>query len=316
MKPRILIIKHGSLGDLLIAEGAIRDICEHHHGDDITVLTGPAYRRIFQRYPYVQHVLVDPRSPRWRIDRLFWLWREVQFSSYDIIYDLQKSSRTAFYRRLFAPRSAWSGSAPGSTIPFELPPQPHTLQEGYRAQLQAADVPVRFTLQPDLSWMIDDVSTILRDAGVDGPYVVLLPGASTRHAHKCWPHYAELANALLDKGLRVVTVPGPDDLAVCRGMPGTMLTGPGPFLDFFGLAGVLAGAAFVVGNDSGPTHMAALLGTPGVAFFGGSGRKYMRNMQRRNFSCLYSDNIADITVDEVLAAEVQKGSVTNDNHLQ
>jgi ADP-heptose:LPS heptosyltransferase len=82
-------------------------------------------------------------------------------------------------------------------------------------------------------------------------------------------------------------------------MPGTMLTGPGEFLDFFQLAGVLRRAAFVVGNDSGPTHMAAHLGTPGVALFGAGGRKYMRNMERGRFSCLYGERIGDITVGEV-----------------
>jgi ADP-heptose:LPS heptosyltransferase len=300
MKRRILIIKHGSFGDLLIAEGAMRDIANHHAGDEIAVLTGPAYRRIFERCPYVQHVLVDARCPRWRIDLLYQLWQTVRFDRFDIIYDLQKSSRTAFYRRLLAPRAVWSGSAPGSTLPFVKPPQPHTLQDEYTAQLEAAGVPVHFTPRPDLSWMVDDVSEVLCEAGVGKHYTVLLPGASARHAHKCWPHYAELARRLLAAGHLVVTVPGPDDLAVCQSMPGIMLTGRGPYLDFFGLAGVLRGAAFVVGNDSGPTHLAALLGTPGAALFGAGGQKYMRNMQRGPFTCLYREDIGAIPVEEVI----------------
>jgi ADP-heptose:LPS heptosyltransferase len=299
MGRRVLIIKLGSFGDVLIAEGAIRDICEHHAGDEITVLTGPAFRRLFARNPRVQHVLTDPRAPRWRLDRLFRLNRSVRFDSFDIVYDLQKSSRTNFYHRLFVRRAAWSGIAPGCSLPFTLPDRQLTLQEEYAIQLEAAGVPVRHTGTPDLSWMLDDVSALLREAGVGDPYVVLLPGASARHAHKCWPHYAELGRRLLEEGIPVVTVPGPADLELCRTMPGTMLTGPGEFLDFFQLAGVLRRAAFVVGNDSGPTHMAAHLGTPGVALFGAGGRKYMRNMERGRFSCLYGERIGDITVGEV-----------------
>jgi ADP-heptose:LPS heptosyltransferase len=299
MGRRVLIIKLGSFGDILIAEGAIRDICEHHAGDDISVLTGPAFRKLFARNPYVQHVLTDPRAPRWRLDRLYRLNRSVRFDSFDIIYDLQKSSRTNFYHRLFVRRAAWSGIAPGCSLPFTLPDRQLTLQDEYAIQLEAAGVPVRHTGGPDLSWMVDDVSAVLHEAGVREPYVVLLPGASVRHAHKCWPHYAELGRRLLAEGIRVVTVPGPADLALCRAMPGTMLTGPGGFLDFFQLAGVLRGAAFVVGNDSGPTHMAAHLGTPGVALFGAGGRKYMRNMERGRFTCRYGESIGDITVDEI-----------------
>lgn len=301
MGRRILIIKLGAFGDLLIADGAIRDICEHHAGDEITVLTGPAYRKLYARHPLVRQVLVDPRAPRWRLDRLYRLNRTVGFDGFDIIYDLQKSARTAFYYRLFVRRAAWSGIVRGCSLPFSLPDTPLTLQEEYAIQLQAAGVPVRFTGSPDLTWMVEDVGAVLAAAGIGARYVVLLPGASARHAHKCWPHYAQLGRRLLAAGYPVVTVPGPADLELCRSMPGTMLTGSGAFLDFFQLAGVLGGAAFVAGNDSGPTHLAAHLGTPGVALFGAGGRKYMRNMQRGNFTCLYREDIADIPVEEVAA---------------
>lgn len=301
MSKRILVIKLGSFGDLLIAEGAVRDICNHHAGEEVSVLTGPAYRKIFERCPYVQHVLVDPRAPRWRLDRMYKLNKTVGFDGFDIIYDLQKSARTGFYYRLFIRQAAWSGIASGCSLPFTLPRRRLTLQEEYRVQLEAAGVPVQFTAKPDLSWMVDNVGSVLEDAGITGRYVVLLPGASTRHAHKCWPHYAELGNRLLSEGYQVVTVPGPEDLELCRTLPGIMLTGKGAYLDFFQLAGVLKGAAFVVGNDSGPTHMAAHLDTPGVALLGAGGEKYMHNMQRGNFSCLYSENIGDVPVEEVTA---------------
>ncbi len=274
-----------------------------------TVLTGPAYRKIFERNPHVQHVLVDARAPRWRLDRIYRLNQAVRFDSFDIIYDLQKSARTCSYFRLFVRRAAWSGNAKGCSLPFTLPDRPQTLQEDYCVQLEAAGVPVHFTTRPDLSWMVEDVSAVLGDAGISDRYVVLLPGASSRHAHKCWPHYAELGRRLITEGYQVVTVPGPADLELCRSMPGTMLTGSGAFLDFFQLAGVLKGASFVVGNDSGPTHMAAHLEVPGVALFGAGGEKYMRNMQRGNFICLYGNSIGDITVDEVAALVAQHVSV-------
>ncbi|MEZ5541534.1 MAG: glycosyltransferase family 9 protein [Pseudomonadota bacterium] len=312
MGRRILIIKLGAFGDLLLADGAIRDICAHHAGDAITILTGPAYRKLYARHPLVQQVLVDPRAPRWRLDRLYRLNRTVAFDTFDIIYDLQKSARTGFYFRLFVRRAAWSGRVRGCALPFTLPERPLTLQEEYAIQLEAAGVPVRYTGSPDLAWMVDDVAAVLAAAGVGDRYVVLLPGASARHAHKCWPHYAELGCQLLAAGYPVVTVPGPADLALCRTMPGTMLTGTGPYLDYFQLAGVLRGAAFVVGNDSGPTHLAALLGTPGVALFGAGGKQYQRNMQRGRFACLYSERIGDITAAEVgarVAAELRGAAV-------
>ena len=39
----ILIIKHGSLGDIAQACGAIQDICENHKDDEIQLLTNKRY---------------------------------------------------------------------------------------------------------------------------------------------------------------------------------------------------------------------------------------------------------------------------------
>lgn len=299
---RVLIIKHGSFGDIIVASGAIQDIRNHHPDAEISVLTGPAYCNLFQRCPLVDRVLVDAREPRWRLDLLLKLCCSVRFDSFDMIYDLQKSARTAFYRRWFAQRAGWSGKAPGCSHPYVIPP-PGTMtgQQEFALQLQAASVPVRFTTNPDVSWMAADVSDVLVTAGVSSRYIVLLPGASARHAHKCWPAYAALAEQLIAAGYCVVTAPGPADMEVCRTVPGVMLVGSGEYLDYFQLAGVLRGAAFVVGNDSGPTHLAAHLGVAGLALFGSGTSRYVGNMQRRNFTCLVQEQIADIRVDEVFA---------------
>jgi ADP-heptose:LPS heptosyltransferase len=300
MASRILIIKQGSFGDIIVASGAVQDICNYHRNDEITVLTGPAYRKIFERMPSVDHTLPDAREPRWRLDLVYRLYRRVGFDGFDMIYDLQKTSRTNFYHHWFVKRAAWSGRADGCSHPYDVPEfGAMSGQAEFALQLQAAGVPVKYTTEPNLSWFVEDVSGVLRNAGVTRPYVVLMPGASVRHAHRCWPHYAGLAEAIIAAGVDVVTVPGPAELELCKTMPGIALTGEGEYLDFFQLAGVLNGAAFAVGNDSGQTHLAAHLGVHGLAVYGPITR-YMNNMKRRNFSCLARENIADIRVDEVM----------------
>ena len=135
-------------------------------------------------------------------------------------------------------------------------------------QLNDAGVAVRSTLHPDISWMCDDVQETLAKAGVAPPYFAFIPGSSRRHPQKRWPFYADLAQQLIAKGHQVVTAPGPDELETAHAMPGIVLKGPRGFLNWFELAGVLKDAAFVVGNDTGPSHMAAHLGVPGLALFG------------------------------------------------
>ena len=45
----ILIIKHGSLGDIAQASGVIQDIYENHKGDNIYILTTKPYLEILNK---------------------------------------------------------------------------------------------------------------------------------------------------------------------------------------------------------------------------------------------------------------------------
>ncbi|HYI69090.1 MAG TPA: glycosyltransferase family 9 protein [Skermanella sp.] len=302
MTEEILIIKLGALGDLFQSEGALHDIRLHHPAARITLLTGPAYRKLMERCPWIDAVETDPRAPRWRLDRMLDLRRRLTAKPYSMVYDLQNVSRTAFYRRWFLPRTPWSGTAPGCSHPHRAPnPKSIPSLERLAGQLSDAGVPVRHTPAPDLAWAADDVKPILDDAGVAVPYVVLLPGSSARLPQKRWPDYAALAERLIAKGMTVVTVPGPEELDLCRTIPGTTLTG-GRWLNFFQLAGVLAGARLAVGNDSGPTHLSAHLGRPTIALFGSHMAAHLTGIDRPNVTCLEVRDLKDLDVDRVEAA--------------
>ena len=49
----ILIIKHGSLGDIAQACGAIQDISENHPENQIHILTTQPYFELFKKNPLV-----------------------------------------------------------------------------------------------------------------------------------------------------------------------------------------------------------------------------------------------------------------------
>jgi ADP-heptose:LPS heptosyltransferase len=315
MTEDILIIKLGALGDLFQSEGALHDIRLHHPTARITLLTGPAYRKLMERCPWIDAVETDPRAPRWRLDRMLDLRRHLTAKPYSMVYDLQNVSRTAFYRRWFLPRTPWSGTAPGCSHPHRAAnPKRIPSLERLAGQLSDAGVPVNHTFRPDLTWVADDVSEILAQAGVVAPYVVLLPGSSARLPHKRWPGYVALAERLIARGTRVVTVPGPEELDLCRTIPGTMLTGTGvtdgSWLNFFQLAGVLAGARLAVGNDSGPTHLSAHLGRPTVALFGSHMAARLTGIDRPNVTCLEVPNLKDLDVDRVAAVVQDRLSMT------
>jgi ADP-heptose:LPS heptosyltransferase len=148
--------------------------------------------------------------------------------------------------------------------------------------------------------MCADVEAVLAGHGLSPGYVVLIPGCAARHPHKRWPHYAALAEHLLTRGHRVVTVPGPDELALARTIPGDCLLGPQGWLDWFQLAGVLRHAGFVIGNDTGPSHLAACLGRPGLALFGPHSSVERTGIRRGAFDAIEVPDLAALPVERVL----------------
>ncbi|MBE0583474.1 MAG: glycosyltransferase family 9 protein, partial [Desulfofustis sp.] len=82
----ILVIKLGALGDLVQADGALRDIREHHQHELITVMTTPPYRRYLERCPWVDQVFIDPRVSRFNLAGMLDLRKRLQAIRIDSVY--------------------------------------------------------------------------------------------------------------------------------------------------------------------------------------------------------------------------------------
>ena len=97
----ILIIKHGSLGDIAQACGAIQDISENYPDDQIHLLTTKPYYDLFKKNPNISNVILDKRLSRLNLIYLYLLMKEIKKYSFSKVFDLQNSSRTSFYKKKF-----------------------------------------------------------------------------------------------------------------------------------------------------------------------------------------------------------------------
>ena len=116
----ILIIKHGSLGDIAQASGAIQDIFENHDNDQIYLLTTKPYLDLFKKSPYIHDVILDKRLSRFNLIYLYSLMKSIKKLNFQKVFDLQNSSRTKFYQRILFPNSnlnKWSSS--DTTLPTD-----------------------------------------------------------------------------------------------------------------------------------------------------------------------------------------------------
>ena len=74
----ILIIKHGSLGDIAQASGAIQDIFENHKNDKLYLLTTKPYLELFEKNPFIHEVIIDKRLSRFNLIYLFTLMKKIK----------------------------------------------------------------------------------------------------------------------------------------------------------------------------------------------------------------------------------------------
>ena len=294
----ILVIKLSALGDLVQADGAMRDIRAYHDGDRITAMTTPPYRKFMVKCPWVDEILVDKRSPRYHLLQMVRLRRELSKKRFDRVYDLQQVGRTRFYCRWLFPRTRWLGDVSGCWCYLERG-KGQCAQDHFAAHLKKAGIGVKHTLHSDVSWMADDVTELLDNEKLEPGYVLLIPGASADHPEKRWPYYRELAHFLIKKGFQTVTVPGPGEMDLCMEIPGKMLAPPGSFYDFFTLAGIAAKAGFVVGNDTGPTHIAAHTGRRGLALFSSHALPETTGIQHTGFSIMQSADLRTLAAESV-----------------
>ncbi|WP_148715389.1 glycosyltransferase family 9 protein [Chitinolyticbacter meiyuanensis] len=101
-------------------------------------------------------------------------------------------------------------------------------------------------------------------------YVCLHPGA--RDPQRRWParRFAEIGDALADRGLTVVLTGSeqerPLTAAVAEAMRSPALDTASP-LSFGAMAQLMQGARLVVSNDTGTSHLAAALALPSVVIF-------------------------------------------------
>ena len=109
------------------------------------------------------------------------------------------------------------------------------------------------------------------------PYVVIHPAALMDTKRWAPERFAQVARKLRDREFTVVLTCGPgEELVVgevAKQVPSTtMMLG----LTIPKLAALIRGARLYIGNDSGPMHLAAAVGTPTVAIWGSSDSRRWR----------------------------------------
>jgi ADP-heptose:LPS heptosyltransferase len=288
---RVLVIKFWGLGSLQLLTPAAAVLRRRRPGAEIALLTLAANRPCAERLGVFDRVLVlDVEGAGWPelFRRIAALVLRLRRGAFDEVYDFEFFTRFSAVisvltgaRRLagFASTRVWRGGFHDERVPFNrywhVARNFRVLAGGEDGRsVTAADLaPVRIEPEDERA-----LEALLARRGLDPahPIAVLNPNAGTLSLERRWPpaRFGELARRLTaEERLRVVLIGTAGEREYTAGAARAAGTEHPP-LDLAGeltlgmLAALLARAALVVTNDSGPMHLAAALGAPTIGLFG------------------------------------------------
>ena len=308
----ILIIKHGSLGDIAQACGAIQDIFENHKNSQIYLLTTNPYFELFKKNPFINEVILDKRLSRFNLIYLFSLMSKLKKYNFIKVYDLQNSSRTKFYKTILFPNSnleKWSSSE--TTLPKGINKDEFdkkSVLERFDHQLKTSGLTTKNTMKPDFNWSCSKINEIKEKYNLK-KYILLFPFCSPHLTSKKWPYYNELINLIKKKfkdEYKILVAPGPQEIDEAKSINAISVVNDKKVLDISQLSSLIKDSNFIIANDTGPAHMAAHLGSKGLTLFGSHTTAYKVSIERENFKPIQVENLNKLSPEKVLEYIIEK----------
>ena len=297
----ILIIKHGSLGDIIQISGALRDIREKHNNDRIFILTTMPYVDLLSRCPFVNGVVIDRRLPRWDLFYLFKLKKMIKKYNFEYAYDLQNSSRTSFYKRYLFSIPNWNSTETALKMGTKKSDfNNESVLERFKIQLESSNIKTNYTLKPDFSWACADINQIVNKY-FGKKFILIFPFCSLKLSHKKWPYFNELVKIIKEKNsnFEIVIAPGPNEIDEAKKIEAILITNKDKPLTIIELAGLIKKSSFVIANDTGPAHMAAHLDKSGVVLFGYHTTAKKVSIETNKFKAISVENLNKLSAVEV-----------------
>ena len=301
----ILIIKHGSLGDIAQASGAIQDISENHKEDQIHLLTTKPYFELFKKNPFIHNVILDKRLSRFNLIYLYLLMKTLKKLNIKKVYDLQNSSRTKFYKNILLPKSnynKWSSSE--TTLPTNISKEvfdKNSVLYRFEHQLKTSSLNTLNVMRPDFSWSCTNIENIKRDNQLK-EYILLFPFCSAHLDIKKWPYYNELIKLIKNKfndRYKIIVAPGPNEINDAKNIHATSILDQNKALNISQLSTLIKESSFVIANDTGPAHMSAHLGVKGLTLFGKHTTAFKVSIERENFKAIQVDDLYKLSEEKV-----------------
>ena len=294
---KILVIKHGSLGDIVFALEPILAIQKKFNNAVIDLVTEEKFIPFFKKMNMFHQFLIDNRKDFFATLGLI---KKIIFGKYDLVIDLQNSKRTNLYHffiKIFS-KAKINGSRSNVHERYIIPPQgTESPTQGLLNQLQLLGIE---EINPNFSWLENNHHDLDFDKK---DIVMVIPGVSQSGKYKQWApnKFQEICSFLEAKGFHICLVGTKHDndaikpiLDNCTNIINLIDKSPPDVI-----YSVANKCKLIISNDTGPGHIASLsrVNTLWLALDNPITKANLSF--RKNSHLVLKSSMEDLSVDEV-----------------
>ena len=231
--------------------------------------------------------------------------RKIKKLNISKVYDLQNSTRTKFYQRILFPKSKYSlWSSTETTLPEGKTKDEFdnfSVLSRFDHQLKTSGINTKHTMFPNFLWACSDISKIKHEHNLKN-YIVLFPFCSSHLLQKKWPYFNELIDLIKKKyqnSYDILVAPGPSEINDAKEINANCILNNKKALNISELASLIKDSSLVVGNDTGPSHMAAHLNVKGLTLFGSHTTAHKVSIERENFKAIQVSDLKKLSPEKV-----------------
>ncbi len=292
----ILIIRLSAIGDVINALPSLRLLRSQFPNSKITWLVEDRASEILRDHPDVNEVIIYPRK-KWQsgilkanrsfniISESFSFYKKLRRNHYDLVIDFQGNLKSAVMN-LITGSGNRLGFGRGYCKEFNyLSTHHHAYPSGKKIHrieknlslIKELDIETSF-LRPFLPVTKNDAeyisSFINKIADPSLPIIIIHPGTSKFGAFKQWPsqNYTLLADMILDKHkANIIFTWGPGEFDTVKEIVESMKHNALPACETKSikqLTELINRATLFIGGDTGPLHIASVMGIPVVGIYG------------------------------------------------
>jgi ADP-heptose:LPS heptosyltransferase len=294
---KILIIKHGSLGDIIFSLPVIYSIRQHYLDDEIDLITEEKYISFFNDSSYFNNIIKDNRS-----NNIFTTGKillSLINKKYDLIIDLQNSTRTASYHfvfRIFTDAKI-SSSRRFSHFRYIIPVQGvESTTAGLFNQIKM--IKIKEVINIKYKWLDKSLNSEIYDN-----FILLIPGISIKGQYKQWDpeKYGKLSYYFMQKGYKVCVIGTSSDQESAKYIfqrPNKIINNINNSPPAY-IYSIAKRSKLVVTNDTGPGHIASLSGANVLWILNSNQISDSNIIKKINNFKIENENIKNITVSDV-----------------